>query len=69
MNRLLLVFVVCGAVLFAGCNTLVDTHQERNRRITHLSDLQMRMFVEDLDYLLLLERSSALTQWHPHVGI
>jgi len=54
-------------MVFGGCG-LVDSYPERERRIAHLTDLQTRMMVDDFDYLILLERSSMLSEYHPHVG-
>lgn len=60
-----LVMVVGG--LLAGC-TLTETARERNRRIRNIAGLQMRMLVEDIDTVLLLDRSSQLAFWNTQVG-
>ncbi len=69
MKRLLIVFVVIlGTFAMTGC-TVTETRTERKRRISQINDLQLRMLVEDWDYLWLYERNAATTQWNPWVGI
>lgn len=67
MKKFLLVLVVLAAAFFAGC-TPTETFQERNRRICEITDINLRMAVEDWDHIWLYDRSSQLSQWHPHVG-
>ncbi len=71
MRKLLVSFVLTGVValsgVFSGC-TLTETAQERNRRIRNVVALQMRMLVEDIDAVLLLDRNSQLSSWNTQVG-
>ena len=46
---------------------LVDNKTERASRINLLRDEEDRMFQDDLDYFLLLNHNSRLTEWHPGV--
>ena len=79
MMKRLLVFLVLLASFFLipGCAnmreefgaTVAENRDARKRRISQISDLQMKMLAEDWDYFWLFERNSALTQWHPWVGI
>ncbi len=64
---ILLVLVLVGYVA-AGC-TMTETAAQRRRRISQITDLQLRMLVEDWDYLWLYERNSGATPWHTWVGI
>ncbi len=69
MKRLLIVFVlILGTFAMTGC-TVTETARERDRRIGEITDLQLRMLVEDWDYLWLYERNAATTQWDLWVGI
>ena len=72
MKKLLSLSILCLAMFFtgalAGC-TVTETQAQRNTRLKSITDLQMRMLVEDWDYLWLYERSSGMTQWHTRVGI
>lgn len=69
MKTLLIVFVlILGTFSMTGC-TVTETRMERNRRISQINDLQLRMLVEDWDYLWLQDRNTATTQWNPWVGI
>ena len=67
MKKLLLLLALCLVTWTAGC-TLTETPAERNRRIAHIWDLQSKMMVEDIDYFLLLDRNSNLSEWHTLVG-
>lgn len=63
----ILIAVLCVAGFLAGC-TMSESAQERDRRIRQQMALQMRMMVEDIDAVLLLDRSSRLTEWHARIG-
>jgi transcription termination factor Rho len=52
---------------FAGC-TMVETADQRNRRVSHVLDMDTRMMVQDLDTILLLDHNTRLTRWHAYVG-
>jgi hypothetical protein len=69
MKKLMMLLAVavlaCGVL--GGCG-MVDTYQERNRRIQNINDLQARMFMDDWDYFWLYERNTYLTEWFPHVA-
>jgi hypothetical protein len=67
MKKLLLTLVLVLAGLVGGCG-LVDDFGERNRRYATIIDLNMRMAVDDFDAIVLAERNSYLTRWHPRVG-
>ncbi len=66
---MLLVIAIAGSFLFSGCSGLSDSRAERSRRIKQITELQMKMLVDDWDYLWLYERNSRNTQWHTWVGI
>lgn len=67
MKKLLALLALCLVTWTAGC-TITETAAERNRRIANVWDIQGKMMVEDIDYFLLLERSSNLSEWHTHIG-
>lgn len=68
MKRLMLLLVLVAGCLMPGC-TMTETAAQRNRRVSQITDLQMRMLVEDWDYLWLYEHNTQMSQWHPWVGI
>jgi len=68
MKKFWIVLILLAQIVLSGCHGLVDDYSARKRRIHEISDLQWRMLVDDSDYFWLLDRSSTLTQWHPHVG-
>ena len=67
MRKLLVVLVFCLGSFVVGCSVL-DTAAQRTRRVNQTTDLQMRMLMDDWDYIWLYDRTSALSQWHSHVG-
>ncbi len=70
MKRLLvLIVLLAGCFLTSGCATLVENPQARKRRLSQITELQMKMLVEDWDYFWLYERNAGTTQWHPWVGL
>ena len=68
MKKMCVVLILLLGSLLAGCHGMVDSYAERKIRLKQISELQMRMLVDDLDYLLLIDRSSTLTEYHPHIG-
>ena len=67
MKGSLVAAVLSLVVLFSGC-TMVETAEQRDRRIRQSDDLQMRMAVHDIDAILLLDRNTSLTEWFTRVG-
>ena len=64
---LLLAALVLTTMLMSGCG-VINTPEERLHRHEQILDLQARMFIDDLDYLMLMERNSYLCEWYPRVG-
>lgn len=50
-----------------GCPGLVDTPQERNRRLALVTDVQCHEIVDDWDFIWLYDRASYLTYWNPRL--
>ena len=69
MKRLLVVLLVLGSMVMGGCASVTQTPQERDRRILQLSNLQMKMLVEDWDYLWLVDHNTRTTPWHSRIGL
>ncbi|HUS48076.1 MAG TPA: hypothetical protein VM098_08150 [Phycisphaerae bacterium] len=65
---LLLTVLILVTTIMSGCDGMVDTSQDRMRRIRNINELQTRMIVDDWDYIWLYERNTYLSQWYPHVG-
>ena len=66
-----LIWLVLAVTVFSasGCSTPVMSGGDRWRVYKSVTVLQWQMLNEDWDYLWLMERSSMLTQWHPHIGL
>jgi hypothetical protein len=67
MKGILIAAIVCLAGLLAGC-TMAESATERDQRIKQQWALQMHMMVEDIDAVLLLDRSSSLSEWDTYIG-
>ena len=70
MKKALIWLVLAVAVFGAsGCSTPVMSGGDRWRTYKSITVMQWKMLNEDWDYLWLMERSTMLTQWHPHIGL
>jgi len=67
MKKLLVVLFICVAITFSGCG-LVQTAEERNRRLTLGANLQMRSIIDDFDSLILWEQPCQMSQYHIEAG-
>lgn len=66
----LLLLLVIGPAL-AGCGNnsgMVESSEERNRRLTAVSDINERQLVDDWDEFWLYDQNLKLTEWHVFVG-
>lgn len=67
MKKLLVMLVLCLAAVLAGC-TLDETRAEHGRRLLQITDVQLRMLVEDWEEFWLYDKSTTLSRWHVRVG-
>ena len=65
---ILLLLCICLQAVLAGCAGTIETGSERLRRYWEITELQSKQFNDDLDYLLLYERNSRLSEYHARVG-
>ena len=70
MKRALMVLTILAACLMQGCamESTVDSSHEVQHRFSQITDLQMRMLVEDINTFWLLERNTKLSYWQAHIG-
>jgi len=66
--KYLLVMMLAIAFLLGGC-TVTETAKASSQRIWAAQELQMRMLVEDVQYVLLLERPQHTTPWAVRGGL
>ncbi len=66
MRKLLIAMVLFSSMLM-GCSS-AETARERGRRLSLQGDLQFRTFMDDCDYVLLMERNCRMTRWINRVG-
>jgi len=77
MKRLLVLTVLLAIALgmfMTGCSskqplTVAETASEVKRRDARITNLQLRMLLEDWDYIWLYDRSAQTSRWHTWVGI
>lgn len=67
MKTLLMLLVLASMALSSGCS-MTRSCDEGYRKNTAITEINMRGLVDDWEYLWLYDRSTMLTQWHPHVG-
>jgi outer membrane lipoprotein-sorting protein len=68
MKKLLvLCLLVIGGMFMNGC-TVSETVSERHRRIAQITNLQMKMAVEDWDYIWLYDHNIRMNTWHTYIG-
>ena len=68
MKKLFVLLVLCVGSLMVGCGVLDDA-PARARRHAQITEWNLKQAADDCDYFWLYDRSSQLTQWHPHVGL
>ena len=65
MRRVLMaILVLCVGVCLSGCATMVNTEEEQIRKYSRMSEINRRLLAEDIDTILLLDRSTQLSRWH-----
>lgn len=62
-----LCLMLLAAAFTPGC-TPVDTAREREFRILQSWDMDLKMFNDDVDDVLMNRRPSKLSRWHTHIG-
>ena len=67
MKGIFIAIIVCVIGMLAGC-TMSETSDQHAQRLHQQNELQMRMLVEDLDAVLLLDRTSSLSDWTTRIG-
>jgi len=65
MRRVLMtILVLCVGFCLTGCQTMVRTKEEQIRKYSRMSDINRRLLAEDIDTILLLDKSTQLSRWH-----
>lgn len=79
MKKLLIMAVLLTGAFAIGCKEeaalsvsggrgVAYTQEERIRRIEMIADIQERMIQDDWDMIWLMDRSSALSEWHVYAS-
>ena len=65
MRRVLMAIVVlCVGVCLTGCQTMTRTKEQQIRKYSRMSEINRRLFVEDVDAIFLMDKSTQLSHWH-----
>ncbi len=59
-----LLLLFCLAPLLGGCQTLVASKDQQIRKYSRIAEINRLMFNEDIENLLMLDRSSNLSPWY-----
>ncbi len=71
MKKLFLLLILVVGPVLAGCSNnsgMVDSPAERNRRLSAVTDISERQFVDDWDEFWLYDQNIKLTEWHVFIG-
>jgi len=66
MKKLLIAVILFGTML-VGCSS-PETSRAHARRLRLQGDLQFRTLVDDVDFVLLMERNCRMTRWCNRLG-
>lgn len=65
MLRAVMIGLLIGIGVFVcGCQTTTRDEEQQIRKYSRISDINRRLFNEDVDTILLLDQPSHLTRWH-----
>lgn len=65
MARIVTLLLLLGLMFsMVGCQTLIADRDDYIRKYSRMADINRRMFNEDIENLLMLDRSSNLSQWY-----
>jgi len=64
----MLLACLCLGSMMVGCSGTISSPGDRARRYWLITEVQSKQFNDDLDYLLLMERNSRLSEYHARVG-
>jgi len=65
MRRVLMAIVVlCVGFCLTGCQTMTRTKEGQIRKYSRMSDINRRLLSEDIDAILLFDKSTQLSRWH-----
>jgi hypothetical protein len=71
MKRFFLILLLVLGPVLAGCSNnagMVNSPEERNRRLSAIYDTNERQFVDDWDEFWLFDQNLKLTQWQVFIG-
>ncbi len=71
MKKLILLLILVVGPVLAGCSNnsgMVDSSEERNRRLSAVSDINERQVVDDWDEFWLYDQNIKLSEWQAFVG-
>jgi len=61
----MVVFVILSLGIFlGGCQSLVQSPEQEIQTYSRITDLNSRMWTDDVDVFLLFDRPSYLSKWH-----
>lgn len=68
MLKVMIVSLLVGmGVFLSGCQTMARDEEQQKRKYSRISDVNRRLFNEDIQTIFFLDEPSRLTQWKAHV--
>lgn len=68
MLKVMIVSLLVGTGVFlSGCQTMTHDEEQQKRKYSRISDVNRRLFNEDIQTIFFLDEPSKLTQWKAHV--
>ncbi len=67
MVKLMVIMLLASAIFITGCS-LTESMETKNRRLAIITNLNLRMIVDDFEAYWLYEKVSPLSEYHPRVG-
>lgn len=69
MKKAVLLLVLLVGLFSVGCGPSMKYSADERARVRKMSwDVQYRAMKDDLDYLLLLDRNTRLSEYHVYIG-
>ena len=55
---------VAGMILLSGCGSTTHSRQQQAKKFGRVVSTNNKMFIDDMDKLLLIDQNSRLGKWH-----
>jgi hypothetical protein len=68
-NSIFLLILFAATILVAaGCEGMVASNEQRNRRVAAITDIEERQITDDWDEFWFFDKNLKLTEWQVYIG-